>query len=543
MPNIRSEGCGEIKVADVTIAQLSRGLYRSTATAFKELVSNAYDADATEVRIDTNFPEFNFISCLDNGIGMSLEQFLNYFSKNGIGSCTKRRDQRDRTERFKRPIIGRLGIGMLAIGQLSHSFKIESHYTDEKTGEGKAYQAEIVLLDESIPDREEVIKSGSDDIDVGKWQYKIIDYEKRKRGFRIYTSDVRKTFTDEMKSEITDKNQDRMSFRLNKLHAEFYDTSKKSIRELGPYLETIWELAILCPLPYYGSKEKFPLDIKAFKKNERRTLQFKKAINIVNERQHGLLEEQFRVVFDGIDLRRHIQLPTNQEVIPKLYPLEFCDEVMRKRLKFSGYLFAQVAHHIKPAELNGIQIRLRNVGIAGYDSTFLKYYKQVETIRSKWVSGEIFVDEGLESALNIDRDSFNEHDEHFKKLQKLLHDELDKVFEEISRLAKEESESRRDERVENLSNSMQDAISARSKGRFKLHKRSMGRNKPPVIVDPVKGEIILNIEYQFTKKKKANSVIQAIEIAYHAARAMDGSEEFKHEFFLELVRDIMKAIL
>jgi len=46
---------GTIRVADITIAQLSRGLYRSTATAFKELVSNAYDADATIVRINTNF--------------------------------------------------------------------------------------------------------------------------------------------------------------------------------------------------------------------------------------------------------------------------------------------------------------------------------------------------------------------------------------------------------------------------------------------------------------------------------------------------------
>ena len=60
------EQTGEIKVADVSIAHLSRGLYRSTAAAFKELVNNAWDVDAEEVRLDTNFPEFDYISCIDN---------------------------------------------------------------------------------------------------------------------------------------------------------------------------------------------------------------------------------------------------------------------------------------------------------------------------------------------------------------------------------------------------------------------------------------------------------------------------------------------
>src|SRR4030042_1481813 len=117
MANINPSRQGTIKVADVTIVQISRGLYRSTATAFKELVSNAYDADATVVRIDTNYPEFDFISCVDNRTGMPLEQFRRYFSEEGIGSCIKRKHQKDITDIYKRPIIGRLGIGMLAIGQ------------------------------------------------------------------------------------------------------------------------------------------------------------------------------------------------------------------------------------------------------------------------------------------------------------------------------------------------------------------------------------------------------------------------------------------
>jgi hypothetical protein len=39
MNDIKQDDQGTIRVADITIAQLSRGLYRSTATAFKELVA------------------------------------------------------------------------------------------------------------------------------------------------------------------------------------------------------------------------------------------------------------------------------------------------------------------------------------------------------------------------------------------------------------------------------------------------------------------------------------------------------------------------
>jgi hypothetical protein len=432
---------------------------------------------------------------------------------------------------------------MLAIGQLSHSFEIESHYKDKKSGKGEAYHAEIILLDDTIREREEAIRSGDDEIDVGKWKYEQIDYDEAKQGFRIYTSDVRRTFTDEMKAGVPDKDLDKMSFKLDELHVEFYNTSKKSIRERGPYLETIWELAILCPLPYYGTEDNFPVDVGKFSKKEINTPQFKQAISIINERQRSLLKEQFKVIFDGIELRRHVQLPMVQEVFPKLYPIEFDNVVMENRLKFSGYVFVQIAQHIRPAELNGIQIRLRNVGIAGYDSTFLKYYKQIETIRSRWVSGEIFVDEGLESALNIDRDSFNEHDEHFKALQNFLHTRLDKIFDEAVKLAKGMSESNRDAKVKTLHNKMREAISIRSNRKFELQRRAMGENSPSVKVDTSKGEIILNTDFRFTKKKKANNIIQAIEIAYHAALATEGSEEYKHKFFLDLVKDILDAIL
>jgi len=545
MGTIKPEGHGDIRVADITIAQLSRGLYRSTATAFKELVSNAYDADATDVRIDTNYPEFDFISCVDNGIGMSLEQFLLFFHEEGIGSCIKRKHGKEITDTYKRPIIGRLGIGMLAVGQLCHSFEIESHYKAEN-GEGKAYRAEIVLSDVTIPDKEKIIRNDDiekKDIDIGKWEYKIIDYDDTKKGFRIYSSDVRLTFQREMKSSIGKKEHERLSFSFSDLHSEFYNKSKSSIRDCKPYLETIWELSILCPLPYHSKKEEYPICLASFTSKEKKSYECKKAIKLIQERQLRFSNENFRLIFDGIELWRNIQLPTECETIPKLYFVEFDNDVFDSRLKFSGYLFAQVPKAIRPLELNGVQIRLRGVGVGGYDSTFLKYYKQIETIRSKWVSGEIFVDVGLESALNIDRDSFNEHDEHFKKLQSVIHEKFDTVFDEINEIARERSEEKRDRKDEKIKNSMREIVAKQSKGKFKLLQRDLDLDTRIVVVDKDRGEIILNTAAHPLKKKRSDMIIRAVELAYQIAKHTAETDEERDKLFSQLIKEIFTELI
>ncbi|MCK4405800.1 MAG: ATP-binding protein [Hadesarchaea archaeon] len=532
---------GDIRVADITIAQLSRGLYRSTATVFKELVSNAHDADATIVRIDTNYPEFDFISCVDDGTGMPLAGFKRFFSDVGIGSCIKRKHGKDVTDIYKRPIIGRLGIGILAVGQLCHSFEIESHYKD-KDGKGRAFKANIILSDVTIPDKEKVLRDDDTkkkEIEVGKWEYEEIPYDKTKKGFRIYSSDVRSTFRNEMKSSIGEKERERLSFSLSDLHSEFYDKSKKSIRDCKPYLESIWELATLIPVPYYGKKEESPISLASFTSKEKRSDEFKKTIKFMRDRQQQLLNENFRVIFDGIELRRHIQLPTEEDTISKLYFVEFNNTVLDSRLKFSGYLFAQVPRAIIPLELNGVQIRLRGVGVGGYDHTFLKYYEEIETVRSKWVSGEIFVDKGLEEALNIDRDSFNEHDEHFKKLQSVLHEKLNPVFDEINGIARECSEEKRDERDNELRENLRKIVAEKSNKKFKLLQRDLGEAAPIVTVDKGRGVIILNKSARPLKRKKPDMIIRAVMLAYHIAKHTTKNEVEREVKFRQLVGAIL----
>ncbi|MGF1669262.1 MAG: ATP-binding protein, partial [Balneolaceae bacterium] len=119
---------GEITVSKKTLLHVSEGIYRSAGSAIKELISNSFDANANNVSITTNYPRFEFLSIQDDGEGMQVEEFLRIV-KGGIGDSLKA------THDIKngRPLIGKLGIGILAIAQICRSFTIISHHRKTKS--------------------------------------------------------------------------------------------------------------------------------------------------------------------------------------------------------------------------------------------------------------------------------------------------------------------------------------------------------------------------------------------------------------------------
>ncbi|MBN1695130.1 ATP-binding protein [candidate division WOR-3 bacterium] len=531
---------GDVRVADVSIAHLSRGLYRSTAAAFKELVNNAWDADAKEVHIYTNFPEFDYISCSDNGPGMPEEKFRDYFAEKGIGFGDKRIGHRNVTDEFKRPIIGRLGIGMLAIGQLCYSFGIESHYIG-KDRKGHAYKADIDLIDMDVPDIDESIsKEKKEQIKVGNWRIVRVPYDDKKQGFQIYTSDVRETFRREMKEKITEEDKTLMSFNITKLHEDFYSNITRSIREMGAYLETIWELCILCPIPY-ADDEKIPFNNKAFSSTYK-DQEYKQAKRFVNKKQEQLKNYNFKVFFDGIELKRYFQLPTIKGTVPRLFFVNYNGKVANKNLSYSGYIYGQ-SEAIRPFELGGIQIRLRNVGIGGYDHTFLKYDKKIETIRNRWVSGEIFVEDGLEVALNIDRDSFNEHDEHYKKVQDDLHSKLDIVFREVENSAAEVRKEKREEREIEAKKETWEVLNKNTYGKIKIYEKELGENRQIIVYDKINKRLVLNTSIRPIKRKKADNLIKYITLVYYISKYLYSTQKERDENFYHLIKEIMRKLI
>jgi len=89
---------------------LGRHLYRSFATILGEAISNAWDADAHEVRIYLDADGKGFW-IKDDGIGMDANDFQNKFLKIGY---SKRKERKTSVEN-RRPYIGRKGIGKLAL--------------------------------------------------------------------------------------------------------------------------------------------------------------------------------------------------------------------------------------------------------------------------------------------------------------------------------------------------------------------------------------------------------------------------------------------
>ena len=89
---------------------LGRNLYRSFITVLGEAISNAWDADARNVRITIDRDKCMLI-IEDDGQGMTEDDFQNKFLKIGY---SKRKNNVSATE-IGRPFIGRKGIGKLAL--------------------------------------------------------------------------------------------------------------------------------------------------------------------------------------------------------------------------------------------------------------------------------------------------------------------------------------------------------------------------------------------------------------------------------------------
>lgn len=114
------------------LSRVTDGIYRRPGSAIRELLSNSYDADATEVIIKTDRPRFGHITVEDNGIGMSREALVHLIYN--IGGSAKRSskgielgltDSKNSTlSPGGRHLIGNIGIGLFSVAQLTRRFQI-----------------------------------------------------------------------------------------------------------------------------------------------------------------------------------------------------------------------------------------------------------------------------------------------------------------------------------------------------------------------------------------------------------------------------------
>lgn len=147
-----------LKTDERVFARITDGIYREPASALRELIANAYDADATEVRVDTDAPRFSRIVVRDNGHGLTEEALIHVICH--IGGSLKRTE---RGSEFKvvsstdptlspkqRKLIGKLGIGLFSISQLTHHLLIVT----KVKGEAVRRVCDILLMPQSDAQKE-----------------------------------------------------------------------------------------------------------------------------------------------------------------------------------------------------------------------------------------------------------------------------------------------------------------------------------------------------------------------------------------------------
>ena len=105
-------------------------LYSNAAAVLTELVANAYDADATLVQISWNVNESSVVVS-DNGTGMTQQELNSRFLVTGY---QKRRVEGPRSKIWKRPSMGRKGIGKLSVFSIADEIFIYTNKEGESTG-------------------------------------------------------------------------------------------------------------------------------------------------------------------------------------------------------------------------------------------------------------------------------------------------------------------------------------------------------------------------------------------------------------------------
>lgn len=122
----------KLRTDERVLARITDGIYRQPASALRELIFNAYDADAENVWIQTDAPRFSQITITDDGIGMTLpvlEHLVHHIGgspkRTQIGVVLGVTDEHNpKFSHSGRKLIGKIGIGLFSVAQLTRHFQV-----------------------------------------------------------------------------------------------------------------------------------------------------------------------------------------------------------------------------------------------------------------------------------------------------------------------------------------------------------------------------------------------------------------------------------
>jgi len=490
-----------IEVSSRILRHISRGIYRTPAAALKELISNSYDARATEVTINTGYPVFEDITVRDNGDGMTREEFKRYIKN--IGFTNKVAGDRIVMPKGEkdRHFIGHFGIGLLAIGQLAKNAVI----TSKIRGSDKGFSADMdfeqfevrqeqgleraVVKDErAIESQEkEKMKQASSDtrLPIGTCLIRDIKFspEDRDKHFtevelKTTRLDVKKKLAGEIRDEV---NPDAIKFQR---YSGSFEDLLALLREMGwaikqgqyPYELLLWELGVYCPVPYP--------EISKFMKGEplRHIYELTKHYSFSVKVDGFILTKPFEARFF-----EDLEFPIEQVFTWKNHTYMTVNGVSRK---VTGYLLYK--RRIRPRLMAGVLVREGGIAIGSYDTTYLQYPYN-EGVKFTQLTGELFA-EGLSGAINIDRNSFNETDDTYLELAKWFHIKLQtEVFPKIKAISKEPTAKRRAENIKLVKSVLSSFATQARDPQKRISFEKLGIKGPLLSIEP--DRLIINQEH------------------------------------------------
>lgn len=525
-----------IRVHSRILIHIGAGIYSTPGNALKELISNSFDADSTEVQMDINPPFCNRLTCSDNGTGMDVSTFKNVMKN--IGQTQK--EKKHHTDKFKRPVIGKFGIGLLAVSPICRKFRVIS----KVQGSPFKFEAEIDLtqfrktLHEKEGDR------------LGSYLLWDRIAEERDSHFtKIILEDLDSHFSEGLKEPplkipITEGMEifERKAVRLRKRASEYsqklayfeqlvrWVASKPEIAEknLPGRDKLAWELGTLCPVKYLESGPIMGYDVVG---------KIKKELSSFN----------FKVLFDGIELHKPALFPLDSEIKEKDLDFSF-DEFsydskkdtkysLELPLKFSGYIYWQ-RKGIMPPSLRGVLIRMRHVGVNAYDDSCLNF-PQLQALRLQQVSAEIFVHQGLEEAFNIDRKSFRETDSHYQLLQFYFAERLMELFRRSYRWGRTRRDLKYETREKENEAELCNVVERITNATFRL-KYSNEEASEPVSFDKNKKVFYINKHPIWPRSQRDQKILKEFLVCLEIARKTE-SEHKWYERFLEILQQLYKG--
>jgi hypothetical protein len=407
---------GEIKVASRIVDYLSSGLYESPAACLKELINNSFDADATRVDVFIK-PDADRIIIEDNGRGMDHAEFVKHFS---MISESHKRDDSDKTQKG-RPKIGKIGIGFIAANEICNVMEIVS----TKSGSSELLQVTIRfdLMRQDPADR----RRGDTDIAKADYYGTISETDQNSAFTQVFLKEVRgeaqAILARASRSKFASGKKSLYGLKPHSVSRLLKDKNIRTWSEFDAYSKNRLLLALNVPVRYHD--DWLPPDLKL------------KVDHIVRH-VAGL---DFTVYIDGSELRKPILFSPKDSVL--ITKFNFNGE----HVSANGYFFAQHSA-IRPEELQGLLIRIRNTSVGQYDSSFLGFSSSLGPLFQSWISGEIMADDRLEDAMNIDRRTLRIDHPAYVELQEAVHNYLASLIKRVrAEIYSVRSKTRRAERA------------------------------------------------------------------------------------------------